>query len=793
MTAIVISITGMKSSACAGVIEEEVGFLPGVVSAVADPKRSELHVSYDEAVVSREEINNCINELGYGVGEAGGTEELSFGVKGLHCASCVSRLEKSLLDAQGVSAASVNLAAETARVSFYPQRITTQQLFEIVRSTGYTPVEQRGPADADDYASERKWLIISLVAALPLMLTMGLHNNRAVMQLGLVLATAVQFSAGLAFYRGAWNAVKGRSANMDVLIALGTSAAYFYSLLAYFGLLGSGMAVFFETSVMLIAFIRLGKFLEARARGKAGEALNKLLHLQADRARLLTDGVEREVPASSIRVGDLVLVRPGDTIPVDGEIVEGSSVVDESMVTGESMPVARKAGDRVTGATINRSGVLKVQATRIGEETMLAQIVRMVREAQSDKAPIQRFADSVSAWFVPAVICASLLTFLIWFFLLHAPFVTAFRFALAVLVIACPCAMGLATPTAIMVGSGVALGRGILVKRGSALELIARMQVLLVDKTGTLTTGTPVMTDLAAANGVDPDRLLECLITAEVHSNHPLAQAVIKAATDAGIRPGQATDFEERGGYGITCSYGGFRLAVGNERLMEEEQVNMKPLIEKAAALSNAGKSLIYVAAGNVLVGVAAFADPLKPTSRKAMEELRQMGVRTAMITGDHEDVAEIVARQAGVDVFEAEVLPGRKQDLVKEYQMSGMVIGMVGDGINDAPALARADVGIAIGGGTDVAKETGDIVLIRDDLMDVVRAIRVGRVTLSKIKQNLFWALIYNVLGIPVAAGLLSAFHITLSPELAGLAMALSSVSVVLNSILIKRVEREL
>jgi len=720
-------------------------------------------------------------------------------ITGMSCASCAARIEKRIAGLEGVSSATVNFATAELTAGHDETVVSADEIAECVKDLGYgiRGGQEGDPAgseaDNDELRAQRNWFIFSLLASLPIMFTMGVHHNRAVLQLNWLLATVVQFSAGLVFYRGAWGALKNRSANMDVLVALGTSAAYFYSLLAFLGLLGPGREVFFETSAMLIAFIRLGKYLEARARGKAGEALKKLLHLQADKACLVTEEGEREVAASIIRVGDVVLVRPGETIPVDGIVLEGSGAVDEAMVTGESLPVQKKPGDSVTGATISKSGLLKVEATRIGEATLLSQIVRMVREAQGDKAPVQRFADAVSGWFVPAVILLSLATFLIWFFPLHAPFLTAFRFAIAVVVIACPCAMGLATPTAIMVGSGVALGRGILVKKGSALETIARLQVLLLDKTGTLTSGTPAMTDLVAVSGVDPDRLLECLATAEAGSTHPLAQAVLRAADAAGIKPGEVADYEERGGYGITCSFGGFRLAVGNERLMEEERVNLNSLAERAELLAVEGKSLIFVAAGTTLVGVAAFADTIKPGSKKAVEELRAMGIKTIMITGDHEDVAAKVAKQVGVDLFEAEVLPARKQDLVKEYQLSRMVTGMVGDGINDAPALAAADIGIAIGGGTDVAKETGDIVLIRDDLLDVVRAIRIGRMTLAKVKQNLFWAMIYNVLGIPVAAGLLSRFGITLKPEYAGLAMAFSSVSVVLNSILIRRVEREL
>jgi P-type Cu+ transporter len=721
--------------------------------------------------------------------------ELTFGVRGLHCASCVNRLEKKLLEDPAISAAIVNLAAETGFVRFDPQRLGMAEVFAMVHEAGYTPVELcSAEASADDALRlQLKWFLFSLAASLPIMFTMGIHSNRAVTQLNLLLATAVQFSAGLAFYRGAWSALKNRSANMDVLVVLGTSAAYFYSLLAYAGLLGPRREVFFETSAMLITFIRLGKYLEARARGKAGEALKKLLHLQADKARLVTGEGEREVPASQVRVGDVVLVRPGQAIPVDGEVIDGSGAVDESMVTGESLPVEKKAGDAVTGATINKNGVLRVRATRVGEATLLFQIVRMVREAQGDKAPIQRFADAVSGWFVPVVLLLSLATFSVWFYTLHTGFLPAFRFAIAVVVIACPCAMGLATPTAIMVGSGVALARGILVKNGSALESVSRMQVLLLDKTGTLTIGQPTMTDLAAVAGVDPARLLECLITAEIHSTHPLAQAAVRAAEEAGIRQGAATDFEERGGFGVTCTYEGFRLAVGNERLMEDEGISLKALADKAREMASAGKSLIYVAAGTTLVGVAAFADSLKPGSAKAVAEFRRMGIHTCMITGDHADVAGIVAGQAGVDSFETDVLPERKLEVVRGYQQRGMITGMVGDGINDAPALALADIGIAIGGGTDVAKETGDIVLMRNDLLDVVRAIAIGRATLAKVKQNLFWALFYNILGIPVAAGMLSRYGVTLKPEYAGLAMAFSSVSVVLNSILLKRVEKQL
>lgn len=789
-------ITGMSCANCAARIEKDLSGREGVQSATVNFALSEVTVSHDPAIISKEQIIGLIESLGYGVVQTEPAGELTFGVRGLHCASCVNTLEKKLIEHPAITTAIVNLAAETAFVRFDPQQMDSADIFSIVHAAGYTPVELHGAETAQDDSlrSQRNWFLFSLFASLPIMFTMGLHSNTAAMQLNLILATAVQFSAGLIFYRGAWSALKNRSTNMDVLVALGTSAAYFYSLAAYFGLLGPHREVFFETSAMLIAFIRLGKYLEARARGKASEALKKLIHLQADKARLITEDGEQEVPASIIKVGDVVLVRAGDIIPVDGEVIEGSGSVDESMVTGESLPVLKKPGDSVSGATVSSNGVMRIRATRIGETTLLAQIVKMVREAQGDKAPIQRFADAVSAWFVPIVLLLAAATFVIWYAVLSSDFLTAFRFAIAVLVIACPCAMGLATPTAIMVGSGMALSRGILVKRGSALEIISHVQVLLLDKTGTLTKGKPEMTDLVpVTHSIDPVKLLECLATAEAYSTHPLAQAALTAAQEAGIEPGRADEFEERGGMGVTCRYEEFQLAVGNERLMEELGIVLAPLAKKCAELTGAGKSLVFIAVGNALVGIAAFADTLKPGSTQAVDELRRMGITTCMITGDHAAVAAIVAKQVGVDAFEAGVMPDRKREVVKEYQDRGLTVGMVGDGINDAPALAQADIGIAIGGGTDVAKETGDIVLMRSDLMDAVRAITIGRATLVKIKQNLFWALFYNILGIPVAAGMLSGYGITLKPEYAGLAMAFSSVSVVLNSLLLKRLEKNI
>ena len=787
-------ITGMSCVNCAGRIEKGLSGVPGVTRADVNFAVEELTVEHDPALISVETIGELVDALGYSARPLTGSGELRFGVRGLHCASCVATLEKKLLSGAGVRAAVVNLARESAYVRFDPDSIDGDRLFALVREAGYEPVAADAPDDGVQRLTvQRNWFIFCFAAALPIMLTMSHHHQPLFGWMNLFLATAVQFSAGLTFYTGAWHALRNRSASMDVLVALGTSAAYFYSVFAFFGAFGEQGDSFFETSVMLIAFIRLGKYLEARARGKAGEALRKLLRLQADKARLLVEGEEREVPASQVQRGDIVIVRPGETVPVDGVIIEGTSTLDESMVTGESMPVEKGGGAPVTGATINLTGLLHVRALKVGEETLLAQIVRMVQEAQGDKAPIQRFADRVSGVFVPVVVLLAGITFAVWYLLIGAEFLFAFKLAIAVVVIACPCAMGLATPTAIMVGSGIGLNRGILIKRGSVLELVSRVTVILLDKTGTLTRGTPELTALLPAPAISETGLLECLAAAGRGSSHPLSQAAVREAAAREITPDMATDVREWGGAGVSCRYRDVDLLVGSARLMADNGVSLDVLASMPES-AWAGQSLVYVAVGGRAVGAATFADTLKENASQAVAALRGMGIRTCMITGDRREVAELIARQVGVDEVEAEVLPERKQQVVKDYQQSGALVAMAGDGINDAPALAQADVGIAIGGGTDVAKETGDIVLVKDDLMDVVRAIRLGRATLAKVKQNLFWALFYNVAGIPIAAGILYyPFGLTLRPEFAGLAMAFSSVSVVGNSLLLRRIARRL
>jgi Cu+-exporting ATPase len=713
----------------------------------------------------------------------------TFRVQGMHCTSCAQTLEKNLRQIDGVSSARVNFAVEKASVHFAPSVVDKSELFAAVRAAGFRPLTARSAIDeARQERTERLWLVFSAMLTLPVLPLMWWHPFGAKTLYVIVgLATVVQFSAGLTFYRGAWQSLCNRAANMDVLVALGISAAWGYSILAAFHLFGVGGEVFFETAAMLVTFIRFGKWLEARARGRAGQALQKLLQLQADRALLLTDTGEQDVPASQLRAGDRVVVRPGEKIPVDGVVESGSSAVDESMVTGESLPVEKQPGSQVIGATINRGGRLVVKAEKVGEETVLAQIARLVEEAQADRAPIQRLADAVANIFVPFIVAVAGVTFMVWYLWGQAEFVFAFRMAIAVLVIACPCALGLATPTAIMVGSAEGLSLGILFKRPSVMENIARLDVLLLDKTGTLTTGAFSVTDVVAVDG-DTQALLQVARAAGAASSHPLAQAVACHPPDMVGSAQNLEEIEEIAGHGLVGRLGASRVLFGNARLMALEGVEVTSLAEVATGFAGQGKSLLYVAFDGQLMGLLALADTLKDSAHSAIARLSELGLRTVIISGDRREVAETVARNLGVDGVEAEVLPDQKQAVVRRYQADGCKVGMVGDGINDAPALAAADVGIAIGSGTDVAKETGDVILVGGDVVDVARGILLGRKTLSKIRQNLFWAFFYNVVGIPVAAGVLyPLFGVVLKPEYAGLAMALSSVSVVTNSLLLR------
>jgi len=791
-------ISGMTCANCALTIEKGLKAMPGVKTVAVNFASEKLTVEMDPHLVQEHDLLAKIKDLGYAA-QSEDTGKKQFKVSGMTCTNCALAIEKKLTGTPGVQKASVNFASETVTVEFDPGLVNMKKIFEQVRDAGYTPLENKDGNEDDRTAlKQRNWLIFSAILSLPIMPLMALPMARSLMYTILALATLVQFTAGWTFYRGAYHALKNRSANMDVLVALGITASYGYSLMTtlhmFFPTLFFAGPNFFDTSALLITFVRFGKYLEAKAKGRAGQALKKLLELQADKARLLVQGEEKEVAASDLIIGDIVIVKSGERIPVDGEIVEGNASIDEAMLTGESIPVDKGVGDPVIGATINRSGSIKVKTTKTGKDTVLSGIIKMVEDAQGVKPPIQALADKISSYFVPTVVGLSLITFLIWYFAVQSTFVFAFTAAIAVLVIACPCALGLATPTAIMVGSGVGLNRGILFKSATVLEGIAHIQVIGFDKTGTLTKGTPEVTDIIPYASYTKQDILKIAGAGENPSIHPLAQAVVAKAKKEQITIQEVTNYKEEAGYGVTCAFEGQTLLIGNLKLMNLHNVEIKDAEQDFERLAEAGKTTSFIALDDRVIGLIALADVVKESTKVAIDRLHQLGMKTFMITGDNKKVAHMVGDQVGIDEVIAEILPQDKINIIKKYQDQGFKVAMVGDGINDAPALAQSDIGIAIGSGTDVAKETGDVVLVRNDLVDVERAIRLGRRTLRKIKQNLFWALIYNIIGIPIAGGIL--YPLTgqlLPPEWAGLAMAFSSVSVVTSSLLLNRYDKEL
>ncbi|MDY0189197.1 MAG: heavy metal translocating P-type ATPase [Desulfuromonas sp.] len=718
-----------------------------------------------------------------------------FAIQGMHCANCAMSIEKGIGSLAGVSRAIVNFAAEQLSVTFDPDQITTETIVYKVADLGFKALDKRDEIQEElEVQRQKLWLIFSILLTTPIMLIMWWSPWPPTTNLLIIggLATVVQFSAGIMFYKGAWSALKNGAANMDVLVALGISAAYGYSFIAAMGWLGPNHEVFFETGAMLITFIRLGKWLEVRSRGKASAALRSLLQLQPEMARIRRNGEEQQIPTTQVKVGDQLVVFAGEKIPVDATIVAGDSAVDESMLTGESIPAVKQIGDQVSAGTMNQTGRLTLTAEHVGADTVLASIVRLVEGAQADKAPIQRIADKVSAIFVPVVIILALMTLSGWYLSGATP-VFALKMAVAVIVIACPCALGLATPTAIMVGSAVGLRQGILFKKASTLEQIAKIDTILFDKTGTLTEGRFSVTDIIAVDGTDKQQLLQLAGAVETTSRHPLAQAISATAAAQSTLPTVETVVEESGmgvnarvtHYATTLS-----ILVGSGRFLNKYGINTSELDAKADQLAQHGKATVYVSSNERLLGIIALQDQVKPEAATLLNNLTALGIQTAMVTGDSQAAAEAIGQQMGITQIIAEVLPTDKQNIVKNFQQGGNLVAMVGDGINDAPALAQADIGIAIGCGSDVAKETGDIVLVKNDLQDVYRAIKLGKATLRKIKQNLFWAFFYNLIGIPLAAGVLYPwFGLYLKPEFAGLAMAFSSVSVVSNSLLLRRI----
>jgi len=751
--------------------------------------------------------------------------KITLPVAGMTCASCVAHVEKALRGLDGVVSVNVNLATEKATVEYDPDRVGVADFKRVVEEAGYgvgtaetgvvASPEAIDPAGQKEIRRLRRKLIFAGIIGI-YMLFIAAAEIAGVLSLLppivsnhyllWVLATPVQFWAGGQFYRGMWGALKHRTANMNTLIAVGTSAAYFYSVAAvlspgFFAAAGREAHVYFDSSVIIVALVLMGRFLEARARGQTSEAIKKLIGLQAKTARIIRDGRELDVPVGDVAVGDIIVVRPGEKVPVDGIVREGHSSVDESMVTGESLPVEKSPGDQVIGATINRTGSFKFEATRVGRDTMLARIIQVVEEAQGSKAPIQRAADIIAAYFVPAVIGIALVTFTVWYVIGPQPALSfALLNAVAVLIIACPCALGLATPTAIMVGTGKGAENGVLIRSGEALETAHKITTVVLDKTGTLTRGRPVVTDVVAWGGFAQDEVLQIAASAERRSEHPLGEAIVSAAREKGLPLADAAGFNAAPGRGITARMNGKDIALGNLTLMREQNIGLDGLGEVVARFSGEGKTPVLLAVGGKPAGVIAVADTLKPNSRAAVDALHRMGLEVVMITGDNRRTAEAIARQAGIKRVLAEVLPENKAWEVKRLQDEGKTVAMVGDGINDAPALAQADVGIAIGTGTDVAMEAADITLISGDLSGIVTAISLSKRTMRTIRQNLFWAFAYNVALIPVAAGLLYLVwgqggvpaglrfffgdYGFLNPVLAAAAMAFSSVTVVSNSL---------
>ena len=805
----VIPVKGMTCVNCAAAIQKDISKLIGVKSANVNYANEKAVVEFDPAAVGLNNFITTINELGY----KAVTETVTIPVIDLDV-SRIRELELLLSPIDGVLKTLINATAGTIELEYIPGQIGLRDIRRVVEKSGFRLPQQtegRSALEIEKEAREKELselrakLITSAVLSTLVMIGSfqdmlpipALAPARIMWFILFLLATPVQFWAGRHFYQNAWASLKHGGTNMNTLVVVGTSAAYGYSVVltffpSFFGHYGSHGGVYYDTATMIITLILFGKYLEARAKTRAGEAIKKLMGLQPRTARVVREGKEQDIPIEDVETGDLIQVRPGERIPVDGVIRSGYSSIDESMLTGESLPKEKKAGDPVIGATINKTGAFTFEATKVGKDTMLSQIIRMVQEAQGSKAPIQRLADYISSIFVPVVISIGLVTFIVWY--IFGPAETKFTFALlnfiAVLIIACPCAMGLATPTAIMVGTGKGAEQGILFKNAESLERAQKIDTIVLDKTGTLTRGEPTVTDVIS-NGMNEQDIFRYAGSAEKGSEHPLGEAIVKAANERGISLDEVDEFEALPGHGIRAMINEKTILLGNGRLMEDHSIDFGSLMAQAETLSAHGKTPMFVSVDNKAAGIIAVADTLKEHSKEAVASLQGLGLQVVMLTGDNRRTAQAIAAELGITRVMAEVLPHDKMATVQQLQAEGRVVAMVGDGINDAPALTQADVGIAIGTGTDVAIEASDVTLIKDDLRVVATAMRLSRRTMQTIRMNLFWAFFYNVIGIPVAAGVLFPFmgpSGLLNPMFASAAMAFSSVSVVSNSLRLRK-----
>ncbi|MDP6149857.1 MAG: heavy metal translocating P-type ATPase [Gammaproteobacteria bacterium] len=788
---LIIPVSGMTCGACAARIEKAMRRVTGITEVNVNFATEKASVEWDSAILSSSDVTDVIGKAGFDVV----VDEFSFGIESMTCSACAARIEKVLNKLPGVLEGSVNFALEKAHVTAVAGSITQALLAKHIQGAGFSLTasdETAGSEEAqlareeEKLANELRTLKISIALTVPLLLQMimqfmGFDNTHFGPELEVLLATPVQFVIGARFYKAALNAVRAGAANMDVLVVLGTTSAYIYSwyLIATLGVEAEG-ELYFEASATIITLVLVGKYLESRAKRSTTEAVRQLMELRPAVARVRRDGNDIEVPITEVSRGDLVIVKPGENLPVDGVVAEGSSEIDESLITGESIPVVKNPEDAVTGGYINGTGLLIIEATAVGDDSTLAKIIRLVENAQAGKAPVQKLVDRISAIFVPVVVVIALFTFGISFWLSGNAGESLIA-CVSVLVIACPCALGLATPTAIMTGTGVAARHGILIKDIQALEHAHRLNAIVFDKTGTLTEGHPAVTDIHMVTGSESE-LIQLAATIQQGSEHPLGQAVLHVAADRNIEPLTLSDFASHTGSGVEGRAGETHVRIGNQAFIASGGIDTRPAEEMAAKWEALGRTVIWVASDETLAGIMALADPLRPESAAAVAQLASMGVRTLLLSGDAEPVAQEIARQAGIDQAYGGVRPDSKAHRIKELAAEGYKVGMIGDGINDAPALAAADVGIAMGSGTDIAMETAGVTLMRSNPMLVPAAIEVSRATWAKIRQNLFWAFIYNVIGIPLAAAGL------LSPTIAGAAMAMSSVSVVSNSLFLKR-----